>query len=174
MSAAQACDPATVTSTRASARVGDFNFLVGTWSVRHRRLREPLTGRSDWYEFTGSATAQTLFGGAVSIDEITLADGASGLSLRLRNPATQEWTIYWVNSRDGRLQAPVVGRWSHNAFTGHGRDSLAGRPITARYRWSAISAGSARWEQAFSADGGRTWETNWVMDWTRGGRAESA
>jgi hypothetical protein len=149
-------------------RIHDFDFLVGSWSVHHRRRRAPLSGRDEWYEFVGEASAQILFRGAVSIDEIALANSETGLSLRLRNPGTDTWTIYWVNSRDGQLQAPITGSWNNNVFEGHGDEQFAGHAITARYRWSSITPGTAHWEQAFSVDDGLTWETNWVMDWTRG------
>jgi hypothetical protein len=156
-----------MTADGAMARqVHDFDFQVGTWSVRHRRLVEPLSGSEEWSEYVGRATAWTLFGGAVSIDEIALSDSDAGMSLRLLDPGGT-WTIYWVHSRDGRLQAPVAGRWQDGVFVGQGEDTLRGRPILARYRWDSITAGTARWQQAFSVDGGETWETNWVMEWTR-------
>ena len=147
--------------------VTDFGFLVGNWVVHHRRLEAPLTGNDSWREFHGPAVAQTLHDGAVSVDEISLEHGEKGMSLRLRDPASGEWTIYWVSSRSGRLQPPVTGSWSDGDFEGVGDDHLGGRPITARYLWSGISDTTARWEQAFSVDRGSTWETNWVMSWTR-------
>jgi hypothetical protein len=156
-----------VSRTNTDLHIDGFDFLIGSWTVRHRVRRGPLSGSTDWHEFTGVAAAQTLFDGGVSIDEISLTDGEKGMSVRLREPATRRWTIYWVNSRDGLLQAPVVGAWVDDVFDGYGEDELAGRAITAHYRWSHITPRSARWEQAFSVDDGRTWETNWIMDWTR-------
>jgi hypothetical protein len=150
------------------AACADFDFQVGTWRVQHRRLTRLLAGSDEWSTFTGSARALTLFDGAVSIDEIELSDdGHKGMSVRLYEPDTGAWTIYWVRSRDGRLQAPVTGSWQDGEFVGEGTDVYEGRSILARYHWHAITATTARWEQAFSTDGGRTWETNWVMDWTR-------
>jgi len=155
-----------VSSTPNSATT-DFEFQVGSWIVHHRRLEAPLTGGDTWSEFERPATAQTLMNGAVSVDEITLEDGETGMSFRLRDPVSGAWTIYWVNSADGRLQPPVTGSWRAGVFEGVGDDSYGGRQIVARYRWSGISDTTARWEQAFSIDHGTTWETNWVMSWRR-------
>lgn len=149
----------------------DFEFQVGSWEVHHRRLRRPLTDADpddagSWYDIVGPATARLLLHGQVSVDEIELA-GETGMSFRLRDPETDEWTIHWVSSRDGRLQAPVHGHWRGGRFEGVGPDEYDGRPILARYAWSEITATTARWEQAFSTDDGASWETNWVMSWTR-------
>lgn len=156
------------TMRAARPRPHTFDFQIGAWTVRHRRLRRPLSGSADWYEFTGSATAQTLMDGAVSIDQIELPlESATGMSIRLYEPDAGTWTIYWVNSRNGRLQPPVTGVWEDGVFDGTGDDEYDDRAILARYRWSDITDTTATWEQAFSIDGGTTWETNWVMRWTR-------
>jgi hypothetical protein len=83
------------------------------------------------------------------------------------SPETGEWTIYWVNSRTGELQQPVVGRFADGVGTFYGDDVDDGTPVRVRYIWSRITPTSARWEQAFSTDAERTWETNWIMDHTR-------
>ena len=149
--------------------INSFDFLVGDWKVRHRRLRNPLTGSSAWYELEGTACSQVLFDGAISIDEMLFPTFRNrGLSLRLRNPVDDTWTIYWVNSTDNRLEPPVVGRWDQNGeFTAQGPDEYAGGPILASYHWSDITKNAAQWEQAFSIDDGDNWEQNWVMHWTR-------
>jgi hypothetical protein len=147
---------------------GDFDFLVGSWAITNRRLHDPLSGSDRWYETPADAHSRTHFNGAVSIDEMFFPLlGFSGMSIRLYEPATNEWTIYWVNSQTGTMQAPVRGSWSGGVLEAFGDDEFGGRPIRARYRWSEISETSATWEQAFSADGGENWETNWVMHWTR-------
>ena len=151
----------------------DFDFQVGSWEVHHRRLHHPLTGAdpddpASWYDHTGPATADLLLHGTVSIDQLELA-GETGMSFRIRTPGTDEWTIYWVSTRDGVLQAPVVGVWQDGRYEGIGPDVYGGKPILARYVWSEITATTARWEQAFSVDDGATWESNWVMQWTRDG-----
>lgn len=145
-----------------------FDFLVGTWAVRSRRLREPLAAVEEWYVTDAAARATTLQNGAISVDEMWFPEeGFAGSSIRLYDAAEDAWTIYWVNSRSGRLQAPVVGRWSDSTFTADGSDVYNSVSIIARYRWHSISGNTATWEQAFSTDGRLTWQTNWVMEWRR-------
>ena len=150
--------------------MNDFDFLAGTWSIANRRLAKPLVGAEEWDEFPATTVARTFFGGAGSFDEVTFpTKGWSGVSFRLYDPARAEWSIYWANSRDGRLQPPVVGRFSEGRGEFYGDDTHEGAPIRVRYIWSRITPTSAQWEQAFSVDGGQTWETNWIMDLTRTG-----
>lgn len=150
-------------------RTSGFDFLVGDWSVANRRLREPLSGDEEWYETAATATATTLHNGAISVDEMWYAElGFAGSSIRVHSAEDDTWTIYWVNSRTGHLQAPVNGSWSDDGsrFVATGPDEFNGVPILARYMWHSIDAESATWEQAFSLDDGATWETNWVMRWS--------
>lgn len=146
----------------------DFDFFVGRWNVNHRRLLHPLTGSDEWDLFGATTVARTYFGGGISVDEIAMPERQfSGLSLRLFDPHTRNWTVYWVNSRDGRLQPPVRGRWVDGVSRLYGDDTHEGKPVRATYQWSDVTPSSARWEQAFSTDGEQTWETNWIMDFTR-------
>ena len=148
--------------------VGDFDFLVGSWDVRHRRLREWLAGLDDWDEFGSTTECWSLFDGAANVDELAVPErGFTGMSLRLFDPARGDWSIYWANNRDGRLQPPVTGRFSGGVGLFHGDDVHQGQPVRVRYTWSGITPASARWEQAFSADGEQAWEVNWIMDFTR-------
>ncbi|MFD1322185.1 hypothetical protein [Micromonospora sonneratiae] len=166
----------TILSTRRPG-VGDFDFLVGTWEVANRRLLRPLTGSTEWDEFPGTAVCHApLFDGAANLDEIIFpTKGFRGLTLRLFDPQRQEWSLNWANSRTGRLEPPVVGRFGDDG-TGrfHGDDTYDGTPIRCRFVWSRITSTSARWEQAFSTDGEQSWETNWVMTMTRSDRAGAA
>jgi hypothetical protein len=151
-------------------RTDGFDFLVGEWTVANRRLKAPLSGADEWYETGATARATTLHNGAISIDEMWYADlGFAGSSIRVYTPADGLWTIYWVNSNSGHLQPPVQGRWSDDGthFVATGPDKFEGRAVLARYLWHSITEESATWEQAFSGDGGESWETNWVMVWTR-------
>jgi hypothetical protein len=163
--------PMTNTATRQPG-VGDFDFLIGTWEVANRRLREPLSGRTDWDEFPASVTCHgALFDGAANLDEIRFPTKSfCGLTLRLFEPETQQWTLNWVNSANGQLTPPMIGRFGPDGrgeFSGP--DTHNGDAIQCRFVWSDISATTARWEQAFSADEGRTWETNWTMRFRRVG-----
>ncbi|MFJ4563561.1 hypothetical protein ACIP4U_07540 [Streptomyces caelestis] len=156
--------------------IGDFDFLVGTWDVTNRRLVAPLTGSPEWDEFPGTAVCSgTLFGGAANLDEISFpTKGFNGLTLRLFDPFRAQWSLNWVNSRTGLLQPPVVGRFhddGHGEF--HGDDTHDGTPVLCRFIWSQITSISAHWEQAFSTDGGQSWETNWTMDFRRTGETSA-
>lgn len=146
----------------------DFDFLHGEWNVVNRGLAKRLVGSDDWREFPGAATCHGFFDGAGSFDEISFPTrGFSGSSYRMFNPVTKEWAIYWVDSRSGELQPPVFGSFTDGIGTFYGDDEHEGAPVKVRYLWSKITPTSAQWEQAFSVDNGQSWETNWIMEFTR-------
>ncbi|MFF5970969.1 hypothetical protein ACFY7C_05520 [Streptomyces sp. NPDC012769] len=146
-----------------------FDFLDGRFSVRNRRLADFLDPDSGWEEFDGHTTGRLFWGGRAHVDEIVFpSKGFSGLTLRLYEPETGEWTLNWSASRTGRLDPPVRGRFGADG-TGEffGDDVFAGRPVRVRFRWSGITADAARWEQAFAPAGTEAWVTNWVMEFSR-------
>lgn len=146
----------------------DFDFLMGRWSVKNRRLKQRRAGCDDWDEFESQSDTRPLFGGAGNVEEIVFpTKGFSGVTLRLFRPEHNAWALYWVNSRDGQLQPPVIGQFVDGLGEFFGDDVDDGVPIRVRYRWSDCTPSNARWEQAFSYDQGRTWETNWSMHFTR-------
>jgi hypothetical protein len=147
----------------------DFDFWMGRWNVHNRRLRERLAGSTAWDEFEATCVARELAGGLGNEDEYRtdFAGGFVGMTFRFYDPAAKLWSLYWADSRRGVLDPPVVGSFSGDTGVFEGADTFEGRPIRVRFTWSRISPGKARWEQAFSADAGTTWETNWVMDMTR-------
>jgi hypothetical protein len=148
--------------------VGDFDFLVGRWTVASRRLRHLFVGSDDWYDFQGTSECRSFFDGAGNFDEVAFpSEGFRGISLRLFDPATGDWSIYWANSITGRLFPPTIGRFAGGRGDFFGDDEEAGRPIRVHFTWSEITPTSARWEQEFSPDGGTTWESNWVMEFQR-------
>ena len=151
-------------------RMSDFEFLYGEWSVHNRRLRELFAGSDDWYEFEGVASARPLLGGVGNVDEMDCpSEGFSGATVRLQDQATGDWSIYWADSTTGRLFPPVVGRFENGRGDFYGDDTHRGIPIRAHFTWSDMTPTSARWQQQFSADGGLTWEVNWVMEFSRAG-----
>jgi len=161
----------------------DFDFLHGTWHVHNRRRRRVLAGdgaaAAEWYAFDGGATERPLWNGRANVEEYhaTLPDGTPlhGLALRLYEPAAAHWTIHWSNAATGTLDAPMTGTFVDGVGEFFGDDRHDGRPIRVRFRWTSEGPDAARWEQAFSADAGATWETNWIMDFTRtAGPASSA
>ncbi|RLP96052.1 hypothetical protein [Micromonospora sp. CV4] len=149
--------------------MGDFDFFVGTWNVVNRRLRKRLVGSDEWEEFPGLSVAHGFFGGGGHFDEITFPTrGSAGATVRIFDPARQEWSIYWMSSDRGELeQPPMVGRFVDGVGRFYADDQHEGRPVRCRFIWSEITATTARWEQAFSTDGERTWETNWIMTFTK-------
>ena len=150
----------------------DFDFLWGNWLIRNRRLRSRLTGCSDWEEFEARGTCRPILGGGGNVDDFVPLDGSSwsgyeGGSLRLFDPATQQWSIYWFDNVSYSLLPPVHGSFKNGVGEFFGEDEHEGQPVQVRFRWSAITPESATWEQAFSIDHAETSETNWYMNFPR-------
>lgn len=148
-------------------RVGDFDFLVGSWQVANRRLRERLVGCTEWDEFVGSSVAWSLLDGSANVDQFTFPDGTSALTLRVFDQQRKEWSLRWATSTEGVLLPPVIGCFTDGTGVFYGDDLHQDTPVRVRYIWSEITASSARWEQAFSVDGEQSWEINWIMQLTR-------
>jgi hypothetical protein len=151
---------------------GDFDFFMGRWTVRHRRLKARLQGCDSWEEFEGTASARPLWDGQANVDEIeadTPSGPLRGLTLRIFEPASGQWRLYWANGAMGILDPPMIGRFAEGRGEFFGHELFQGKGVMVRYLWSGITPTACRWEQAFSPDGGRTWETNWVMEFTRRG-----
>jgi hypothetical protein len=154
--------------TRPTTHAHDFDFYVGIWKIHNRRLRKALAGSEEWYEFEATSTARPVLGGLGNFDEFEApSEGISGLTLRLFDPERDEWLLYWASSRGGPMGAPQVGRFDGDRGEFYADDVYEGQPIRVVYVWSEITENTARWEQAFSVDGGQTWETNWIMESTK-------
>jgi hypothetical protein len=148
----------------------DFGFQTGDWTVRHRKLQGRLTGSTEWVEFDGTCSAREVMDGLGNVEEQWLVDPAGAYhaaAFRHVNLVDGEWSIHWFDPRLAVVEPPVRGRFKDGVGTFVANDHLHGRPIVVRYVWSDITAKSARWEQAFSEDGGASWEVNWVMDFHR-------
>ena len=153
-----------------AASAHDFDFFMGRWTVANRRLRERLTGCEVWDEFAATSVARRLPGGLGNEDEFRTdyAGGFVGMSFRFFDPERGQWSIYWADSRrPGLLDPPLIGSFAGGVGVFLGEDTFAGRPILVRFIWSRVTTATPRWEQAFSADDGKSWETNWVMDFAR-------
>lgn len=148
-----------------------FDFLVGGWTVRHRRLKERLAGCLEWDEFPGTCRLHPLLDGQANVDDnvLELPSGTyRAASIRAYDPGTRQWSIWWLDSRQPRdLGTPVVGAFDKGIGTFYADDTLNGQAIRVRFLWTDIAAASACWQQAFSNDGGATWETNWIMEFER-------
>jgi hypothetical protein len=150
--------------------LSDFDFWLGEWTIHNRRLRERLAGSEEWEDFEGRVRAWKILDGHGNADEFRTdyAGGFVGMSFRFFDPTTKQWSIYWADSRrPGLLDPPVIGGFDGDTGVFEGDDTFGGRPVRVRFSWSGVTTPTPRWEQAFSADGGATWETNWEMDFAR-------
>ena len=151
-------------------RSHDFDFEIGTWKTHVRRLARPLTGSSTWIEMNGISTVRKVWDGRANLVELE-ADGPNGhfqgLSLRLYNPGTRQWSLNFASSRDGTMTTPAIGEFRNGRGEFYGRDTFDGKPILVRFVVSDITPTSCRFEQAFSTDEGKTWEVNWIATDTR-------
>lgn len=161
-SGAQAAGGATPTP----GKPGDFNFLAGEWRIKHRRLPK---GATTWDEFEGEATCWTILGGVGSVEELRIPSrNFSGMGLRLLDVTSRVWQDFWVNAKSGVLTTPgQTGSFENGAGIFGADDVDDGKPIKVRGIWDQITPKSCRWRQAVSRDGGKTWEENWIMHWTR-------
>ena len=145
----------------------DFDFVAGHWASTQRRLSSVLSGSDDWYEFPATLDAQVLLDGHATFDVLRAPErGIEGITLRLYSPADDLWRIWWATG-DGRLEVPVEGRFTDGTGTFECDDTWQGRPIRVRYQWLDTREPNPRWEQAFSEDGGATWEVNWTATFAR-------
>lgn len=146
-----------------------FDFQVGDWRVHHR-VKRPAD--SQWQEFEGTSSNRSLMEGAANVEDNTFyrpSGVTRGVALRAYDPKTEEWAIWWIDGRNplGALDPPVKGRFVDGVGTFYSDGILNGKPTRTRFTWSHITATSARWEQAYSSDSGKTWETNWIMEFQR-------
>lgn len=147
----------------------DFEPLLGRWSYRLKQRLNPLTGSTQWGDLSGSGDCTPLWQGRAQLDTFNV-EGASGhiegLTLRLYNPKTHEWRLYWANSKDGIIAAPQIGQFKAGHGEFYAQDTLDEKSILVKFDWSRLSSQSPHFEQSFSNDGGRTWEVNWITDQT--------
>lgn len=148
----------------------DFDFLVGTWKVHHRMLKARLKGSTEWIEFEGETVLRKILNGIGNIDEniIHMPNGpVNAISLRLFNPASKEWSIFWSTDKTGALDIPMVGSFKDGRGEFYAQEVNDGKRVYSRFVWSKTDTNSPQWEQALSEDGGKTWETNWYMNFER-------
>ena len=149
----------------------DWDFLVGSWSVRHRRLKHRLVGSTEWEQFAGTLVNRPLLGGMANVGDNMMdfpAGAYRGIGLRAFDTKAGQWLSWWLDGRDPMsFTTPMRGGFADGIATMTGKDSQDGKPVLVRVIWSRITPASARWEQACSADNGATWETNWTSDFSR-------
>jgi hypothetical protein len=162
----------TTAAAAVQARDGqhDFDFNFGSWKTHILRLQKPLTGSKDWVEMNGTVVVRKVWDGRGQLEEIE-ADSSTGhfegLTLFLYNPESRQWSQDFARSGDGSLETPLVGEFKDGRGELISQEQFNGRTILVRGVWSEIKADSHRFEQAFSDDGGKTWEPNFVATLTR-------
>ena len=148
----------------------DFDFEIGTWKTHLTRLVHPLSGSDEWVEYEGVTTVRKVWNGRANLVELT-ADGPAGhfegLNLRLYNPQSGQWSLNFANSRTGTLGQPTIGGFANGRGEFYDQEDFDGRAVFVRFVIIPVNADTIRFEQAFSADGGKTWELNWVATDTR-------
>jgi hypothetical protein len=148
----------------------DFDFEIGTWKTRLRRLLNPLTGSTAWVEYEGITVVRKVWNGRANLVELS-ADGPAGhfegLSLRLYNPKSRQWSLNFASINGGVMTPPTIGEFKNGRGEFFNQETYNGRAIFVRFIISDITPNSCRFEQAFSADGGKTWEVNWIATDTR-------
>lgn len=148
----------------------DFDFEIGTWKTHLSRLEHPLTGSATWIQYEGTSVVRKIWNGRANMVELEV-DGPTGhvegLSLRLYNPQSHQWSLNFANSGGGTLSVPTIGEFKNGRGEFYDQEAFNGRTILVRNVWSDITPDSCHFEQAFSDDGGKTWELNWIATDTR-------
>ena len=162
----------TATLPVATVRDGNagFDFLFGTWHTHYRILRHRLVNSHDWYACDGTSIIRPFWGGGGNLEDAEIHcpnRNIVGMTLRLYNAATQQWSLYWGTTKLGLVLPAQVGRFNAGVGDFFASDTQEGKPVIVRFRLALRSGDHPHFEQAFSTDHGRTWETNWICDFTR-------
>jgi hypothetical protein len=150
----------------------DFDFMVGSWRTHHHVRKERLAGSHEWWDYDGTETLWLTMGGYGNVDDNLLnkpTGSYRAVTIRSYDPQTGQWSIWWLDGRMPSipLDPPMRGRFETGSGVFYADDTLRGKPIKVRFIWKPIDHDHAHWEQAFSGDGGKTWETNWTTEFTR-------
>jgi hypothetical protein len=170
--AQQSPNAAGVAQSAVSERDGqhDFDPLLGKWKYHLKRRINPLTGSNQWVDFEGAGECYKVWDGGADLDTIEL-DGPTGhitgLTLRVYNPSSHQWRLYWANRKIGILDPPQVGEFKDGHGQFFAQDTINGKTILIKFDWTKLDTDAPHFEQSFSDDGGKTWEVNWITDQTR-------
>jgi len=156
----------------ATARDGqhDFDFEIGTWKIHLSRLQDRLAGSTTWVEFDGTSVTRKVWNGRANLEEFetdSQTGHIEGLTLRLYNPQSHQWGIYWANAKEGTVGQPMIGEFKHGRGEFYDQEPWKGRAVYVRFVWSNTTTNSPHFEQSYSDDGGKTWEVNWITNQTR-------
>ncbi len=164
---AQAAEPSAAAAGVPHDGQRDFDFEIGTWKTHVKRLVHPLTGSNNWVEYDGTSVVRKVWDGRANLLELEVEGKAGrieGCSLRLYNPVAHQWSLNFSNSRVGTVATPTVGEFSNGRGEFYDQETLNNRAIFVRFVISNITPTSVHFEQSYSADGGKTWEANWIAD----------
>jgi hypothetical protein len=148
----------------------DFDFEIGEWTTHLKRLQRPLSGSTTWVEYEGTTNVRAVLNGRANLAELVVQGPAGrieGAALRLYEPESRQGTLNFFSIADGKLTPPMFGEFKDGRGVFHGQDTFNGRSILVRFVITRVTADSYRFEQAFSADAGQTWELNWIATDTR-------
>jgi hypothetical protein len=164
--------PPTLTRQTALQHDGqhDFDFLLGSWKIHLKKLLHPLSGSAEWVEFDGTVVCRKVWDGRAELEEFNVESPEQhihiqGLALRLYNPESHQWSIYWGNSAKGSLDfPPMIGEFKDGRGEFYDQELVNGRAIFVRYAWTNVTSNAPHFEQSYSTDGGKTWEVNWITE----------
>jgi len=147
----------------------DFDFFFGQWEGVQHRLKQRLHHSTEWDDFQSHIIVRPLLGGRANTDEVVFRNGTSsgGATFRLYDPEKRQWSIYWIGTTSYTLDPPVVGHFVGDTAEFYGDDVWEGKKVKVRFIWKKGDLTHCHWEQAFSEDSGKTWETNWSVEWVR-------
>jgi len=174
--AQQSADPSKASAQQPSTeRDGqhDFDFELGHWKIHLKKLVHPLTGSTTWVEFDGTSVTRKVWNGRSQLEEFETdsPDGShiEGMTLRLYDPQTHQWSLYWATSKSAVMGVPTIGKFKNGLGEFFDTEPAGpnGRAVLVRFIWSNTTTNMPHFEQSFSEDGGKTWEVNWITDQTR-------
>lgn len=154
----------------------DFDFEIGSWKIHLSRLKDRLAGSTTWVDFEGTSVTRKVWNGRANLEEFetdSQTDHIEGLTLRLYNPESHQWSIYWANSKDGILGQPMIGEFKNGRGEFFDQEPWKGRAVFVRFIWSNTATNTPHFEQSYSDDGGKTWEVNWITNQTRASNESS-
>lgn len=152
--------------------IQNFDFLIGKWNVLNKRLKERLINSDEWIEFPAEMETKPFFNGLGLMDEMKsshFGDDFIGFSIRMVNPKTNIWTIYWADtsSPENYLKEQVVGGFENGIGVFYGKEQYQGKEYRLKFTWKKESENTAQWEQAYFDESKHEWETNWIMEFLR-------
>ena len=167
--ARQQSAPAKASERAASNGANDFDPLVGHWKYHLKRRLHPLAGSNTWVEYEGTGSCRKIWDGAEI--EQAVFDGPSGhvegFVIRMYKPESHQWRLYWTSRNSGVFDPPQIGEFKNGRGEFIAQDTINSKTILIRFEWTKLDTDSPHFEQAFSDDGGKTWEVNWITDQRR-------